>query len=168
MPPKHLPFHARDTFSSLLAHLRLLFHPREASSSRDVQREWSDVSSCTVGPPDQPQSLPSEIDLSPMTNPSTPPEHLVDAVRNLKPFLQIGCRMLGQGDLKVDGSRPVDAGGFVDVWVGKLNDGTAVAIKSYRYYSSSSCLPIYLVSGEYYHDEFCSLKVTRRGCTRKH
>jgi len=82
-----------------------------------------------------------------MTDPSTPPEHLIDAVRNLKPFLPIGYGMLGQGDLKILGSYPVDASGFADVWIGELNDGTAVAIKSLRYYSSSSRLPVYLVSG---------------------
>ena len=141
MPPKRLPF------SRILAHLHLLFHPHETSSSRGVQRDWRDTPPCPTGPQDQSQSLPPEIDLSPMTDPSTPPEHLIDAVRNLKPFLPIGYGMLGQGDLKILGSYPVDASGFADVWIGELNDGTAVAIKSLRYYSSSSRLPVYLVSG---------------------
>ena len=102
--------------------------------------------SCTVDTLDHSLSLPPEIDLSPMNNPGTPPEHLVDAVRNLGPFLPAGCELLGQGDLKIIGSCPIDAGGFADIWVGERDDGTKVAIKSYRYYSSSSCLPIYLVS----------------------
>jgi len=84
-----------------------------------------------------------------MANPSTPPEHLVDAVRDLKPILPIGCELLGQGDLKIMGSHPIDAGGIADVWAGKMNDGTTVAIKSHRCYSASSRLPIYLVCGEF-------------------
>ncbi|KAF9646932.1 kinase-like protein [Thelephora ganbajun] len=120
IPSEHLLFNARDTLSRLL------------------------LASCDVDAPDKPQSLPSEIVLSPMYNPGTPPEYLVDAVWHLKPFLPVGCGLLGQRDLKIVGSCPVDAGGFSDLWVGERNDGTVVAVKSYRYYSSSSCLPIYL------------------------
>ncbi|KAF9646912.1 kinase-like protein [Thelephora ganbajun] len=79
-----------------------------------------------------------------MNDPGTPPEQLVDAVRNLSPFLLNGSEMLGQEDLKITGPHPINAGGFANVWVGERNDGTTVAIKSYRYYASSSCLPIYL------------------------
>ena len=96
------------------------------------------------------QSLPPEIDLSPMNNPGTQPENLIDAVRNLQPFLPSGCELLGQGDLKITCSYPIDAGGFADVWLGEMNDGMTVAIKSHRYYSSSSCLSVYLVSTEHY------------------
>jgi len=74
---------------------------------------------------------------------------------------------MGQGDLKVTGSRPIDAGGFADIWVGERDDGTKVAIKSQRYYSSSSCLPIYSVSVERYRNMFCLFKVTGRDCTTK-
>lgn len=95
------------------------------------------------------------------------PEHLVGAVHNLKPFLPSGCEILGHGDLKITGSRPVDAGGFADIWVGERDDGTKVAIKSHRCYSSSSCSPIYSVSVERYRNEFCLFKVTGRGCTTK-
>jgi len=99
-------------------------------------------------------SLPPEINFSLANNTGTPPEHLVDAVRNLRPFLPIGCELLGEGDLKFVGSTPIDAGGFADVWVGERGDGTKAAIKSYRYYSSSSCLPTYLVSVECYRNVF--------------
>jgi len=109
--------------------------------------ERRNMPSYAADTPDQSQSLPPEIDLSPFTDPSTPPEHLVDAVRRLEPSLPIGCGLFGQGDLKIVGSRPIDAGGFADIWVGEMNDGTTVAIKSLRYYSSSSSLPICLVSG---------------------
>ena len=104
--------------------------------------------------PDRSLSLPPEIDFSPVNNTGTPPEHLVDAVRNLRPFLPIGCELLGEGDLKVVGSSPIDAGGFADVWVGERDDGTKVAIKLYRYYSSSSCLSTYLVSVKRYRNVF--------------
>jgi len=146
MPSKNLPLYARDTFSRLLLYIRLSFHSRQTSPSRSTQREWCSVPSCAVDTPDQSQSLPPEIDLSPFTDPGTPPEHLVDAVRRLEPSLPIGCELLGHGDLKIVGSHPIDAGRFADVWVGEMNDGTTVAIKSLRYYSSSSCLPICLVS----------------------
>ena len=125
------------------------------------------MSSHAVDLLDHSLSLPPEIDLSSLNNPGTPPEHLVDAVQNLGPFLPTGCELLGQGDLKIVGSSPVDAGGFADIWVGEMDDGTKVAIKSYRYYSSSSCLPTYLVSVERHRNVFFLLKVTCRGCSRK-
>lgn len=81
-----------------------------------------------------------------MTNLGVLPEELVDAVRGLKQLLPIGCELFGEGDLKLVGSRPIDVGGFADVWVGERNDSTVVAVKSRRYYSSSSYLPVYSVS----------------------
>ena len=96
-------------------------------------------------------SLPSDVDLSFMTNPGTPPDHLVDTVHNFGPFLPIECELLGHGDLKIVGLRPIDAGGFADVWIGERCDGTKVAIKSHRHYSSSSCLLVYLVSAKCCH-----------------
>ena len=147
MPSEHLVFPARDTFSHLLIHLRPLFRSHGTSPHGGAQHERCNVPSATVVSPDQSQSLPLEIDLPLMTDLSTLPEHLVDAVQNLKPFLPVGCDLLGQGDLKIVGSRPIDAGGFADIWLGKTNDGATVAIKSHRCYSSSSSLPMYLVSG---------------------
>ena len=166
MPSKYPPLHTRDIFPRLLIYLRLLFHLQGTPPSRDAQHDRCGISSRVVDPLDHSLSLPSEIDLSSLNNPGTPPEHLVDAVQNLGPFLPIGCELLGQGDLKIVGSSPVDAGGFADVWVGEMDDGTKVAIKSYRYYSSSSCLPTYLVSVERHRNVFL-LKVTCRGCSRK-
>lgn len=139
----YLPFHTR--IPCLFLYLRLLLHPHETSSSRGARHEWCGLP-CATDLPDQPQSLPPEIDLSLMKNPSTPLEHPVEAVRSLKPFLPGGCEVLGQGDLKITGSFPIDAGGFADMWVGKMKDGTTVAIKSHRSYSSTSCLPVYVVS----------------------
>jgi len=167
MPSKYPPFHARDIFPRLLMYLRLLFHPQGTPPFRDAQHDRCGMTSRAVDPLGHLLSLLSEIDLSSLSDPGTPPEHLVDAVRNLGPFLPTGCELLGQGDLKIVGSTPVDAGGFADIWAGERDDGTKVAIKSYRYYSSSSCLPTYLVSVERHRNVFCLLKVTRRGCSRK-
>jgi len=168
MPSKHLPLHAKATFSRILVYLRLLFHPHGTSYPRGAQHDWCDVSTCAADTPDQSQSFPPEIDLPFVNNPDTPPERLVDAIQNLKPFLPTGCELLGQGDLKIISSHPIDAGGFADVWVGERHDGTKVAIKSYRCHSSSTCLPIYLVSNECYRNVLCSLNYIGRGCTRKH
>ena len=167
MPSKHLPFHVGEAFPRLLLYLRLLFHPR-GTSPTGVQHEQCGMSSHAVDVLDYSLSLPSEVDLSSMANPGTPPEHLVDAVRNLGPFLPIECELLGQGDLKIVGSHPIDAGGFADVWVGEMYDGTKVAIKSHRHYSSSSCLPVYLVSVKCCRNEPCLLNLPYRGYTRKH
>jgi len=73
-------------------------------------------------------------------------EHLVDLVSHLPPLLPDSCKWLEQGDLEFFGEQPIDAGGIADVWVGMMGD-RKIAIKSYRYYSSSDYLPIYVVSG---------------------
>ena len=167
-PSKHLPFHVGEAFPRLLLYLRLLFHPQGTSTPTGAQHEQYDMPSHAVDVLDHPLSLLPEVDLSSMANPGIPPEHLVDTVRNLGPFLPTECELLGQGDLKIVGSHPIDAGGFADVWVGEMYDGTKVAIKSHRYYSSSSCLPVYLVSVKCCCNEPCLLNLPRRGYTRKH
>ena len=167
MLSKRLPFSAGDAFPRLLLYLRMLFHS-QGTPSRGTHRDQYRMPSRAVNALGHSPSLPPEINLSP-TNNTTPSEaQFVGAVQNLKPFLPNGCEMLGQGDLRIVGSRPINAGGFANVWDGELtDDGTRVAIKSHRYYSSSSCLPIYLVSVERYRNVFCLLNVTRRGCSRK-
>ena len=166
IPPKHHPSHSRDNFSRLLMHLRLLVHPQRTSPARGVQDERRGTVPHPTAALDHSLSLPPEADLSSITDPGTPPEHLVTAVRNLRPLLPIDCELFGQDDLCIVGSHPIDAGGFADVRVGKMNDGTMVAIKSYRYYSSSGCLPIYMVSARRYRVLYL-LTVTRSGYTRK-
>jgi len=165
-PSRHRSFHAQEIISPLL-HLSLLLHPHGISSSRGERRERRRLPSYIVDALDQLRSLPLEINFSPMDNPNTPTEHLVDAVRNLRPFLPIGCELLGQGDLKVVGSHPIDAGGFADVWAGEKNNGITVAIKSLRHYSSSNCATTFLVSDKCYHNVIPSLNGTGRGCIRK-
>lgn len=147
MPPKHLSFSARDDFSRVLASLRQSFNLGRTTPSRSVQHEGPAKTPRGVQAlAGQLQSLPPEVDLSFVNNPSTSPEHLVDAVQLLKPHLPIGCQLFGQGDMKIVGPFPIDAGGFADIWVGEMSDETVVAVKSYRYYSLSSHLPIYSVS----------------------
>jgi hypothetical protein len=52
---------------------------------------------------------------------------------------------LEQEDVKVIGARPIDAGGFADVWAGEMGD-RKVAVKSYRCYASANYMPTYKVS----------------------
>ena len=72
-------------------------------------------------------------------------EHLIDLVSRLPPSLPDGCEWLEKGALQVVGEHPFDAGSVADVWVG-LTGNRKVAIKSYRYCSSSDYLPTYVVS----------------------
>lgn len=128
-----------------LSYLYRLFHPHETLPLGCVQHDGSEIHLCIAEEPVQLESLLPDIDLSTIANPIALPEDLVDAVRDLKPFLPIGCEFLGPGDVTIVGTRPINADGFADVWAGKRNNGTVVAIKSHRYHSSSSCLPIYSV-----------------------
>ena len=89
-----------------------------------------------------------------MNNVGAPTECLVNAVRDLEPFIS-KCELLGGGDLEVTGSDPIGSGGFADIRAGKRN-GNCVATKSFRYNSSSICLPIYLASDEHYRNAFDS------------
>lgn len=109
-------------------------------------------------------ALAPELDFSPMGNPGASPESLVDAVWNLKLSLSNRCRLLEQKDLKIVGICPIDAGGFADVWVGEVN-GTTAAVKSYRCYTSSTCLPTFLVSDKIFLKVLRLPKTTGRGCT---
>lgn len=143
MPSKHR-FYASNGFSRL-ASPRSSFYIDRNPPPRIPQHESSDTGSWDVAAlASQLQALQLGIDSSLTSNPSTPPEHRI--IQHLKPFLPVECELLGQGDVKIVGSFPIDAGGFADVWVGERNDGTVVAIKSHRYYSSSSWLPMYFVS----------------------
>jgi len=154
-------------FCRSLKYLCQPFHHHETLPGC-AQHEGSEIHLCLAEEPVQLESLPPDIGLSTMANPTALPEDLVDAVRDLKPFLPIGCEFLGQDDLAIVGAHPIDAGGFADVWIGKRNDGTAVAIKSHRCYSLSSCLPIYSVRLVLLTTGFRSRKIAGRGCTRKH
>lgn len=94
-----------------------------------------------IHPHDQPVPLTLEVDYPTTADASTP----ADLADQLQLPLPPNCRRLGQEDLKIVGTRPIDAGGFADVWVGEM-DGRAVAVKSYRCYASANCTPTYKVS----------------------
>ena len=142
----HITSQAREIFSCFLAYLHPLLPPHDTNLSQGILREERDPLERPTGPPAFLEGLPLEFDLSSMTDPSTPSQHLVDTVRRLKPFLPSNCQLLGPIDLKVIGSYAVDGGGFAEIWICQRNDGTTVVIKAFRYYSSSSRLPAFLVS----------------------
>lgn len=146
MPFDTVPRYVRDTSSRLLKRIRPLLHLHWNPPIRGAPHQRYNVPPCDTLTPHQLQFLLPDLDPSPVNDPSTPPECLVEAVRNLRQFLPIECKLLGRGDLNITGSHPVAAGGLADVWVGEMN-GTIVAIKSFRRHASSSCLPVYLVSG---------------------
>ena len=81
----------------------------------------------------------------PPLDPAVLLERLIDLVSRLPPLLPDSCEWLDQGAVEFVGGRPVDAGSVADVWVGMMGNRT-IAIKSYRYYSSSDYLPTYVVS----------------------
>ena len=83
---------------------------------------------------------PLEINHSLTTNLDT----LINLAGRLRPFLLSSSRWFGQEDLKVVGTFPIGAGGFADVWDGKVGD-RRVAVKSYRSYTSADCMLTYKV-----------------------
>ena len=95
------------------------------------------------------QSNPSPLEFHRSHSTSTDPgalcEHLVGLVSNLRPLLPAGCGWLEQGSIEVVGEHPVDGGGVADLWVGRIGN-RKVAIKAYRYDSSSNCSVAYTVS----------------------
>ncbi|KAF9778003.1 kinase-like domain-containing protein [Thelephora terrestris] len=137
-----LTSHAKVSFSRLLGHLCLLFHPH----SRGTLSEECDTFEHATNPPAHmgTGSLPPDLDLSSLDDPSIPTEGLVDSVLRLGPSLPISCGLFRHNDLKITGPRPFDGGGFAKIWSGEKDDGKKVVIKSYRHYSSLSRLPAFL------------------------
>lgn len=88
---------------------------------------------------------PPEISRSLPIDPGELCEHLVNLVSHLPSLLPDDCKQLEQGTLEVVGERPIDAGDVADIWVGKMGN-RKVAIKSYRYCSTSDYIPIFVVS----------------------
>ena len=169
MLPSYPPSQAESNVLRLLRYPRLLLLPNGSPSSKHARRERCDIP-CNPRSSGLSQLLPPAIDLAFMGNPGTTPEQLVVAVQNLMPLLPSGYEVLGEGDIKILGSHPVSEGGFAEVWVGEMKDGTRVAIKSQRRHSSLDCLPAFLVSGERSAIESTTLSspdVTYRGCTGK-
>ena len=164
----NFPSQAKSKLLCLLRYPRRILPPH-GFSSRGARRKRCDVS-CAPRSSDRSQPLLPDLDLSFMNDPGTPPEQLVVAVQNLKPFLPSGCEVLGEGDLKIPGPYPASGDGFAEMWVGEMKDGTRVAIKSQRRHASSSSLPAFLVSYRRYttgSNAFSSPDVTNRGCIGK-
>ncbi|KAF9778053.1 kinase-like domain-containing protein [Thelephora terrestris] len=137
-----LTSHAKVSFSRLLGHLCLLFHPH----SRGTLSEECDTFEHATNPPALmgPGSLPPDVDLSSFNDPSTSTKKLVDSVLRLRPSLPVSCGLFRHNDLNITGQHPLDAGGSAKIWLCEENDGKKAVIKSYRYYSSSSRLPAFL------------------------
>ena len=105
---------------------------------RNVQLEEDDAPSHGFHHRDH---SPPGIDRSLTTDLGT----LINLAGQLQQSLPPNYRWLGQGDLRVVGIRPIDAGGFADVWVGEMGN-RKVAVKSYRCYASADHTATYNVS----------------------
>jgi len=90
---------------------------------------------------DQPQSSPLVTDHS-LTADHDGSINLAGRLRSLLPPNHL---WLGQDDLMVVGTCPIDAGGFADVWAGEIGN-RKVAVKSYRRYASADYWQVYWVS----------------------
>ena len=136
--PKPISYRLKGTFFCLLTSLRPAFHPKPSLGGGDIP-------SHTTGRSDQLVPSQPKVDHSLSAGSSAVREHLIDLVSHLPPLLPDSCEWLRKEALKVVGRHPIDAGGVADVWVGVMGDHK-VAIKSYRYDSSSDYLPTYMVS----------------------
>jgi len=116
--------------------LRLvLFHPNASLEEANVPLLAADV--C-----DQKES--AELELSLPVDPDALRGHL-DLIHHLQELFPAGFQWLDQGVIEIVGDFPIDGGGAAEVWVGMMGK-RKVAVKSYRYYSASDCLPNYAVS----------------------
>jgi len=133
------------------------------TSPTDVQMERGEIHSHDVHPHDRSDPSPPEASRTVATE----VDALVDPISRLQPSLSPIYRRLGQGDLGVVGTRPIDAGGFADVWIGDMDD-RRVAVKSYRCYGSADYPSIYKAS---YPSPLCvhaHQRPTDRGFAMKH
>jgi len=130
--PSNGPHHGPDHLPSPLPALR--------APPRDVQLEGDCAPLQDIHSHDKPKPFPLVINHPPTTGPNT----LINLAGRLRLSLPPSCPWFGPEDLRVIGTRPVDAGGFADLWVGEMDD-RKVAVKSYRCYSSASCTPTYKV-----------------------
>ena len=136
--------------------------PTRSSSSKLGNGSHSGSSCSSSLPSAQPESSPLGIDRSPTTDLGT----LVNLDGQLRSFLLPSCRRLGQEELNVAGTHAIDAGGFADVWMGKMGD-QKVAVKSYRFYASANNVTTYKVSYSNPSTYFTHRQPTNRGFTVK-
>ena len=102
------------------------------------------------------ESFQPEVDRPLPIDPNAISEHLVDLARHFRSLLP-GSERVEEGTLEVIGERPVDAGGVADVWVGRMGN-RKIAIKAYRYNSSSNYLSTFVVSSAYLRRVIYSLR----------
>ena len=135
-------FHPRGLFSRLLLSLHLIDHSK--SSLGGVI-----VSSPTIDVPDRSEPALQIIDRSIPMDPDAVCEHLIDLVSRIPSLLPDSGEWLERGVLEVVGDHPIAAGDVADIWAGMMRN-RKVAIKSYRYSSSSNYMPTYVVSDYYF------------------
>ena len=100
---------------------------------------------CAADVHSQSESFQPEADQLLLIDPGAVCEHLVDLTHHLRSLLPDSCEWLEEGTLEVVGEHPAYAGGVADVWAGKMGN-RKIAIKAYRWCSSSNYLPTYVVS----------------------
>jgi len=121
-------FHPQAPISRLFSYLRLLFHLK--ASLQEV-----DLPPCTTNA----HNLPVPVD------PDALCRLLVKLGRRLRPRLPDDREWLEEGSIEAISDSPVDAGEVADILVG-MKGNLKVAIKHYRFYSSSDPIPTYTVS----------------------
>ena len=94
--------------------------------------------------PDWSGPAPQRNDRSLPIDPDALREHLIDLVSRIPSLLPESGEWLERGVLDVVGEHPIAAGDVADVWVGMMGN-RKVAIKSYRYCSTSNYMPAYVV-----------------------
>jgi len=124
--------------SRLFLSLRLIFHSKTSLGGVNIRSPTADV-------PDRSGLAPQAVDRSLPMDPDEVCEHLIDLVSRIPSLLPDSGEWLERGVLEVIGGHPIAAGDVADIWVGILGN-RKVAIKSYRYSSSSNYMPTYVVS----------------------
>jgi len=129
------------------------------SPSSTIHTPPGDVQPNRGGAPSHIPHIHDQPRLSPLvTDHSLTTDHdgSINLAGRLRSLLPPNYLWLGQGDLMVVGTRPIDAGGFADVWAGEMGD-RKVAVKSYRRYTSADYWKIYWVSDTRPWGTSCSL-----------
>ena len=125
--------------SRLFTYLCLLPH-------LDIPLEQAtDSSSYPADAPDQQVQPMAETALKLTTDTGALSELLVELVPQLRSLLPHSCQWLEEGAIEVICDRPINAGEVADILVCMIGD-QKVAIKHYRFHSSSDYLPAYMVS----------------------
>ena len=120
----------------------LCFLPHVSTSSTSG---GGDSPSHPTDAPDQPGQPAPEIEFGLPTNTGALGDLLVELVPQFQSLLPDTCKWLEEGAIEITCDRPADAGEVADILVGMMGH-QMVAIKRYRFHSSSDYLPAYMVS----------------------